>query len=110
MTDCIFCNIVERSLPADIVYEDDQLLAFHDIDPKAQTHVLVIPKKHIVNLDDLTPEHDALMAHTMRTIPNIAKQLGLDGYRTITNTGASGGQMVFHMHFHILGGPSLPGF
>ena len=110
MSDCLFCKIAAGELPANVVYEDDHIIAFHDIDPKADIHVLVIPKKHIVNLDDLTTEDEAVMSHLMFTIPKIAKDLGLEGYRTITNTGSLGGQVVFHMHFHILGGGQLPGF
>lgn len=116
--DCLFCKIIAGQIPANIAYEDDQLLAFHDIAPKADTHLLVIPKRHIENLNDLTndnhqdPHHsDAqLMSHLMMTIPTIASQQGLSGFRTITNTGVEGGQEVFHMHFHILGGSALPGF
>lgn len=110
MSDCIFCNIVAGNIPANKVFEDDDFLAFHDIAPKADTHLLVIPKQHIVNLDDLTAEQAGLMGKLMLTLPKIASQQGLSGYRTITNTGAEGGQEVFHMHFHILGGSALPGF
>jgi len=110
MSDCLFCKIAAGELPANVVYEDDHIIAFHDIDPKADTHVLVIPKKHIVNLNDLTADDEAVMSHLMFSIPKIAKDLGLEGYRTITNTGSLGGQVVFHMHFHILGGGQLPGF
>jgi len=110
MSDCLFCKIAAGELPANVVHEDEHIIAFHDIDPKADTHVLVIPKKHIVNLNDLTADDEAVMSHLMFSIPKIAKDLGLEGYRTITNTGSLGGQVVFHMHFHILGGGQLPGF
>lgn len=110
MSDCLFCKIIAGDIPSNKVYEDDDFLAFHDIAPKADTHLLVIPKKHIVNLDDLSPADQELMGKLLLTIPKIAKQEGLEGYRTITNTGAKGGQEVFHMHFHILGGNQLPGF
>ncbi len=110
MTDCLFCKIAAGEIPAKIVDENDDFIAFHDISPKAETHVLLIPKKHIVNLDDLQPDDEALMSRLMFTVPKLAKKLNLDGYRTITNTGANGGQEVFHMHFHILGGSKLPGF
>ena len=110
MSDCLFCKIAAGELPAKIVHEDEHIIAFHDIDPKAETHVLVIPKKHIVNLDDLQPDDEHIMNHLMFSIPRIAKDLGLEGYRTITNTCSLGGQVVFHMHFHILGGQQLPGF
>jgi len=108
--DCLFCKLVAGDIPANVVYEDDQLLAFHDIAPKADTHLLVIPKRHIVNLNDLSRSDAELMSHLMLTIPTIARQQQLTGFRTITNTGAEGGQEVFHMHFHILGGAQLPGF
>lgn len=110
MSDCLFCKIIAGDIPSKAVYEDDEFYAFHDIAPKADTHILVIPKKHIVNLDDVQPEDEALMGRLIRTIPIIAHQENLEGYRTITNTGAKGGQEVFHMHFHILGGSKLPGF
>lgn len=110
MSDCVFCNIVSGQLPAQKVYEDDQLLAFPSIDPKAETHLLVIPKRHIENLNSLTAEDAGLMAHLLLTLPEIATANGLPGFRTITNTGKEGGQEVFHMHFHILGGQTLPGF
>ncbi|WP_221793585.1 histidine triad nucleotide-binding protein [Oceanobacter mangrovi] len=110
MTDCIFCKIVAGDIPSSKVYEDDDFLAFHDIAPKADTHLLVIPKQHIVNLNDLADEHGALMGKLMLTLPKIAADQGLQGFRTITNTGVEGGQEVFHMHFHILGGSTLPGF
>lgn len=108
--DCLFCKIVAGELPAKIVYEDEQLLAFHDIAPRADKHLLVIPKRHIENLNDLSDNDGQLMAHLMLTIPVIARQEQLTGFRTITNTGKSGGQEIFHMHFHILGGNALPGF
>lgn len=110
MSDCIFCKIVNGDIPAKTVYEDEHLLAFHDIAPKADTHLLVIPKAHIENLNDLQPEHQNLMGHLIMTLPKIAAGQGLTGFRTIANTGAEGGQEVFHMHFHILGGSNLPGF
>ncbi|WP_430460973.1 histidine triad nucleotide-binding protein [Thalassolituus sp. LLYu03] len=110
MSNCIFCKIVAGDIPASKVYEDDHLLAFHDIAPKADTHLLVIPKAHIENLNDLTPAHSELMGHLLVTLPRIAGAQGLKGFRTITNTGVEGGQEVFHIHFHILGGADLPGF
>ncbi|WP_420588664.1 histidine triad nucleotide-binding protein [Bacterioplanoides sp.] len=109
-TDCLFCKIVAGEIPAKVVYQDEQLLAFHDIAPKAETHLLVIPKRHIENLNDLSHSDAELMSHLMLKLPEIAAQQGLTGFRTITNTGVEGGQEVFHMHFHILGGKRLPGF
>lgn len=110
LTDCLFCNIVAEEIPAKIVYQDERLMAFHDIAPKAETHLLVIPKRHIENLNDLSHRDAELMSHLMLKIPEIAAQQGLTGFRTVTNTGIEGGQEVFHMHFHILGGKRLPGF
>lgn len=105
-TECIFCNIVQGTIPAQPVYEDDKLLAFNDISPAAPVHVLVIPKKHIANLLEITPEDNGLIDHLMLTIPKIARQLGLDeaGFRLVVNTKDNGGQTVNHLHIHILGG------
>lgn len=111
MTDCLFCNIVAGHIPADKVYEDANILAFRDIAPKAPVHVLVIPKRHIVSLADLSDADRQLIADLTLTLPVIAQQCGLDdGFRTIVNTGSGGGQEVFHLHYHILGGGRLPGF
>ncbi|GGY51206.1 histidine triad nucleotide-binding protein [Bacterioplanes sanyensis] len=110
MSDCLFCKIVAGEIPARITYEDELLLAFHDIAPKADTHLLVIPKQHIENLNDLSADDAELMSHLMLKLPVIARQQQLNGFRTIANTGKDSGQEVFHMHFHILGGEQLPGF
>ena len=110
MSDCIFCKIVAGQIPASKVYEDDEFLAFRDIAPKADTHLLLIPKRHIVNLNDISATDEGLLGRLLLAIPAIAADAGLQGYRTITNTGVEGGQEVFHMHFHILGGDQLPGF
>ncbi len=111
MSDCLFCKIVAGDIPADKVYEDEQVLVFKDINPKAEVHLLMIPKQHIASLDDVTEEHDGVMIHMMRTLPKLAKEQGLnEGFRTIINTGKGGGQVVFHLHAHLLGGPGLPGF
>ena len=111
MSDCLFCKIVAGEIPGDRVYEDDKVIAFNDINPKAEVHLLVIPREHIASLNELTPEHDALMAHMMRVIPQLAKSQGLDeGFRTIINTGKGGGQIIFHLHMHLMGGKDLPGF
>ena len=111
MSDCIFCKIVEGEIPAQLVYEDDNVVVFPDINPKANVHLLIIPKQHVSSLDALTPEHDELMAHMMRLLPKLAKDQGLeDGFRTIINTGAGGGQEVMHLHMHLMGGSNLPGF
>ena len=105
MSDCIFCKICAGTLPADVVYEDDHCLVFRDIQPKAPVHLLVIPRKHVESLDNLMDEDRDLASHLLMTIPRVARQQGLDGgYRTVVNTGKDGGQEVFHLHFHILGG------
>lgn len=104
MSDCIFCKIIAGEIPSKKVYEDDMLLAFWDVAPKAPVHLLVIPKVHIKNLYELN-ETNAAYAHAMITkAPEIAKQAGLaEGFRLIANTGEACGQTVHHMHFHILG-------
>lgn len=104
----IFQKIIDREIPADIVYEDDLCLAFHDVSPQAPVHVLLIPKKPLVSLDNLGPEDAATAGHLLLKVSEIARDLGLtNGYRTIINTGEGGGQTVFHLHIHILGGRSL---
>jgi histidine triad (HIT) family protein len=108
VTDCLFCKIAAGEIPSDKVYEDDDVFAFKDINPKAPTHVLVIPKKHVPTLTDA---HDpALLGILMSRVQHIADEvLGLEGgYRVITNVRAGGGQVVFHLHVHILGGKTLP--
>ena len=111
MSDCLFCKIMAGDIPGDKVYEDDKVIAFKDINPKAEVHLLVIPREHIASLNELTPEQDALIAHMMRVIPQLAKSQGLDeGFRTIINTGKGGGQIIFHLHMHLMGGKDLPGF
>jgi histidine triad (HIT) family protein len=111
MTDCLFCKIVAGDIPSDKVYEDDLIYAFKDIYPKADVHILVIPKVHITSLEELSSEHNDLMAHMMLKLKDIASEQGLTtGFRTIINTGPGGGQEVGHLHIHIMGGPNLPGF
>jgi histidine triad (HIT) family protein len=111
MSDCLFCKIASGEIPGDKVYEDDKVIAFKDINPKAEVHLLVISREHIASLNELTPEQDALIAHMMRVIPQLAKSQGLDeGFRTIINTGKGGGQIIFHLHMHLMGGKDLPGF
>jgi histidine triad (HIT) family protein len=104
----IFQKIINREIPAKIVHEDDLCLAFHDVSPQAPTHVLLIPKKPLVSLNDLSPQDSQLAAHLLLMIPKLATQLGLNnGYRTVINTGEQGGQSVFHLHIHILAGRHL---
>ncbi len=101
----LFSKIIDGEIPAEFVYEDEHLVVINDIYPKAPVHVLMIPRKPVVNLDDLNPEDEKLIGYMMMKIPEIAADLQLtDGYRTIINTGKGGGQEVFHLHIHILGG------
>lgn len=111
MTDCLFCKIAAGELPAEKVYEDEQVVVFRDINPKAPVHLLLIPREHLDSLNELEAAHDALMGHMLRLLPKLAKEQGLEsGFRTIINTGKGGGQVVFHLHIHLLGGSGLPGF
>ncbi|HUG69088.1 MAG TPA: histidine triad nucleotide-binding protein [Pirellulaceae bacterium] len=104
----IFKRILDKEIPADVVYEDDLCLAFHDISPQAPTHVLVIPKKEIASVAAIADEDQALIGHLYLVIRNIATELGLgNGYRVVVNCGADGGQAVDHLHFHLLGGRQL---
>jgi len=106
MADCLFCKIIERKIPASVVYEDDRVLAFNDINPQAPTHVLVVPKRHIESLNELAPADDAIVGEVVRRAAAIAKERGIsaDGFRTVFNTNRGAGQTVFHIHLHLLGG------
>jgi histidine triad (HIT) family protein len=104
----IFQRIIDKEIPANIIYEDDQCLAFHDVAPQAPTHVLVIPKKAIVSVATVADDEADLVAHMWLVIRDLAKQLKLDsGYRVVVNCGRDGGQSVYHLHFHILGGRAM---
>jgi histidine triad (HIT) family protein len=104
----IFKRIIDREIPAKIAYEDECCLAFHDITPQAPTHVLIIPKKEIPKVDDLTADDDALVGHLFRVAARLAGQLGLSGgYRLVVNNGPDAGQAVLHLHVHLLGGRAL---
>ncbi|MCI5578103.1 MAG: histidine triad nucleotide-binding protein [Oscillospiraceae bacterium] len=106
--DCLFCKIIAGEIPSTKVYEDDECLAFRDIAPQAPTHILIIPKKHIGGVDEITEENAAVVAHIFTKIPEIARKEGLtDGYRVVSNVGKNGCQSVRHLHFHILGGKQL---
>lgn len=110
MMDCIFCKIANKEIPAKFVYEDEMVMVFHDISPEAPVHILVIPKKHIASLLEVTNEDSQLMVNIMtNVIPRIAKDQGIDekGFRLVANTKEDGGQTVDHLHFHILGGRSM---
>lgn len=106
---CIFCKIVRGEIPCSKVYEDDELLAFHDIHPAAPVHFMLIPKLHLASLQEADDSHAALLGRMLTVAPKLAKELGLDnGFRTVINTGKGGGQEVFHLHIHIIGGGQLP--
>ena len=108
MSDCIFCKIIAGEIPSTKVYEDGQCLAFRDLDPKAPTHILVIPKEHIESVDAVNPGNSQVVAHIFETIPGIMKEQGVtNGYRVITNIGDDAGQSVHHLHFHVLGGKPM---
>lgn len=109
-TECIFCKIIAGELPAKKVYEDEDMIAFHDIHPKASVHLLVVPKKHVASLSDLTAQDSPLISKLVLALPEIAKQQDLEGFRVIVNNGPGSGQVVFHLHFHILGGNKIPTF
>lgn len=109
MEDCLFCKIIKGEVPSNKVYEDEEFLAFHDINPAAPIHILVIPKKHIKSVAELEKEDEVVMGKLFTVINKIAEQEGFkeEGYRIINNCGKNGGQEVMHLHFHILGGREL---
>lgn len=104
----IFKRIIDKEIPAEIIYEDDLCLAFRDVNPQAPTHVLVIPREEIASLDDLDEKHQMLVGHIVLVAARLARELNLrEGYRLVVNCGTDGGQTVFHLHFHLLGGRAL---
>lgn len=109
MAECLFCRIVKHEIPASIVYEDDRVLAFNDINPQAPTHILVVPRKHIATLNDLAPQDDGIVGEIIRRSAAIAAERGIaaSGYRVVFNTNREAGQTVFHIHLHLIGGRSL---
>lgn len=109
MTDCIFCKIVSGDIPGDIVYQDDDVLAFRDLNPQAPTHVLVIPKKHISTTNDIQPEDASLVGKLFLAAQQVAQQEGIaeSGYRSVLNCNEGAGQSVFHIHLHVLGGRQM---
>lgn len=109
MTDCIFCKIAAGEIPAEKVYEDDLVVGFRDLSPQAPTHVLIIPRKHIATLNDLQPEDEPLIGHMFSAAKKVAADAGLaeGGYRTVMNCNEDGGQTVFHIHLHVLGGRQM---
>jgi len=103
---CVFCKIATGQIPSKKAYEDEHLLAFHDIHPWAPVHVLIIPKQHIATLADVGPEHQELMGRILTLAPRLMREQGVtNGFRTIINTGQDGGQGVYHLHVHVIGGP-----
>ena len=104
MSDCIFCKLKDGEIPANVAYEDDRIFCFHDADPQAPVHVLMIPKKHIPSIDDVTDEDADLMGYMMTKVKDVAASLGLENsYRVVINCGEDGFQTVKHLHLHILG-------
>lgn len=109
MSDCIFCKIARGEIPCRKVYEDDELLAFHDINPVAPVHFMLVPKAHLASLVDAGDAHVALLGRMLVLAPRLAREQGLEnGFRTVINTGKGGGQEVFHLHIHIIGGGVIP--
>ena len=109
MSDCIFCKIVSGDIPSTKIFEDEQVIAFRDINPQAPTHVLVVPKQHIPGVNELTEADEALVGHVYGVIAKLVRELGIDesGYRVVVNSGADGQQSVPHLHIHVLGGRLL---
>lgn len=102
--DCIFCKIVNKEIPKEFVYEDDEVLAFDDIHPKAPTHILVIPREHLASIARAEDEHSGMLAKVLLTAKKIAEKKKLSGYKLVFNVGRDGGQVIDHVHLHVLGG------
>jgi len=109
MSDCLFCKLINGDIPTDIVYQDDDVFAFHDVSPQAPIHILVIPKQHIATINDTDESHQAVLGKLVLTAKKIAKEQSIadNGYRLVVNCNQDGGQTVFHIHLHLLGGRSL---
>ena len=109
MTECLFCKIIAGDIPATLVYQDDRLIAFNDINPQAPTHVLIVPRRHIATLNELKAEDDQIVGELVRRAAAIAKERGLStgGFRAVFNTNRDAGQTVFHIHLHLLGGRAM---
>ncbi len=109
MTDCLFCKIRDGEIPADIVYENDDVIAFRDVNPQAPVHVLIVPRKHIATVNDVQPDDAAVMGKLFLAAQQIAAQEGIadDGYRLVVNCNSKAGQTVFHIHMHVLGGRNM---
>jgi len=109
MADCIFCKIASKEVSSDLLFEDDKVVVFKDIHPKAKVHLLIVAKEHIPSLAQVQDTQSALVAHMLLLMPKLAKAQGLtNGFRTVINTGPGGGQIIDHIHFHLLGGGALP--
>ncbi len=106
MEDCIFCKIINNEIPAELIFEDDRIVAFNDVNPQAPIHILIIPKEHFASLNDIPEEKEDILGHILLRARQIARNLGIDeqGYRIVLNTARDSGQEVFHIHFHLLGG------
>ena len=109
MTDCLFCKIREGEIPADIIYQDDDVMAFNDVNPQAPTHLLIIPKKHLSTVNDVEPTDELMMGKLFSVAKKIAAEKGVsgDGYRLVVNTNEQAGQTVFHIHMHFLAGRNM---
>jgi histidine triad (HIT) family protein len=107
-SDCIFCKIAAGEIPSRKVYEDGDFIAFHDINPAANVHFMIVPREHIVSLDDAQERHESLLGRILLLAPRLAREQGLsDGFRTVINTGRGGGQEIMHLHVHVMGGGRL---
>ena len=109
MNDCLFCKIISKEIPSDVVCENDHILAFRDINPQAPTHILIIPKKHISTINDLKPDDSTLIGELFLIAKQLAKieNINISGYRTVFNCNEDGGQTVYHLHLHLIGGKKL---
>lgn len=107
MSDCLFCKIIAGEIPSSKVYEDDLCYAFHDIDPQAPTHFLVIPKAHIPSAAAVTPENSAVVGHIFEVIAKVTREQGIESFRVVSNIGEQAGQSVHHLHFHVLAGRDM---
>ena len=107
MSDCLFCKIIAGTIPSTKVYEDELCYAFRDIAPQAPTHILVVHKAHIESVNGITADNSAVVGHIFEVISKLARELGLDSYRVVSNIGEQAGQSVFHLHFHVLSGRDM---
>ena len=107
MSNCLFCKIAAGEIPSNVVYEDELVHVFHDIDPQAPVHFLVIPKAHIASCGEITPENSAVVAHAFEVISKVTKEMGITDFRVVSNCGEQAGQSVGHLHFHVLSGRDM---